>query len=80
MKQSVFFVIVISLVISVIIATLMIVPEFGKMQCDEMGGDWSPYFNVGCKMEPEECRGVGGVPEECRPSVGLSCADVCHFR
>ena len=80
MKQSVFFVIVISLVISVIIATLMIVPEFGKMQCDKMGGDWSPYFNVGCKMEPEECRGVDGVPEECRQSVGLSCADVCHFR
>ena len=75
-----FFVIVISRVISTIIVTLVIVPEVGKMRCDEMGGDWSPYFNVGCKMEPEKCREVGGVPEECRPSVGLSCTDVCHFR
>ena len=68
------------IVFSVIITTLTIMPEIGRMQCDEMGGSWSPYFDVGCRMKPEECRAVGGVPEECKPSVGLSCADVCHFR
>ena len=75
-----FFVLVAAIILSVILAALIIIPEFEKMQCAEKGGNWSTYFDVGCKMEPEECRQVGGVPEECRPSIGLSCTDVCHFR
>ena len=56
------------------------IPTFERMQCEENGWTWREGHNPKCLIELEKCRELGGIIEECRPSVGLSCETVCHLK
>ena len=72
--------IIIFFIIVSIILTIALIPTVERMQCEENGWKWKEGSNARCLIDLEECRQLGGIIEECRPSVGLSCETVCHLR
>lgn len=76
---------IIIIVIAVIIVGTTGVTMFGKIQCEEHGGEWTRIIDGGCRMELNECKATGGIPIDCLQNRAmfhgtLQCTPGCQFR
>ncbi len=78
-KNSSLFLIIFAIVASVILAALIIIPTFEKIQCEDKEGKWRDSRRGGCWMDPQECRKAGGTPVGCLPTTALACWEGCQF-